>query len=77
MVWATRTVTRDLLPTRLSSQPQPKRKSNLPKNTPNAKDELHTYHPTLFELPFEFFTSNSQNGENVLSFSLPFSVKNV
>jgi hypothetical protein len=30
-----------------------------------------------FELPFEFFTSDSQNSENVLSFSLPFLVKNV
>jgi hypothetical protein len=45
MVWATRTVTRDPLPTRLPP-PQPKRKSNLPKNTPNAKDESHTYHPS-------------------------------
>ncbi|KAJ7347923.1 glycosyl transferase family 90-domain-containing protein [Mycena albidolilacea] len=45
MVWATRTVTRDPLPTRLPP-PQPKRKSNLPKNMPNAKDESHTYHPS-------------------------------
>ncbi|KAJ7840826.1 glycosyl transferase family 90-domain-containing protein [Mycena olivaceomarginata] len=45
MVWATRTVTRDPLPTRLPPL-QPKRKSNLPKNTPNAKDESHTYHPS-------------------------------
>jgi hypothetical protein len=32
---------------------------------------------TSFELPFEFFTSNSKNSENILSFSATFSVKNV
>jgi hypothetical protein len=32
---------------------------------------------TFSKLPFEFFTSNSQNSENVLSFSLPFSVEYV
>jgi hypothetical protein len=32
---------------------------------------------TSFELPFEIFTSNTKNGENVLSFSATFSVKNV